>query len=89
MFGGVHNVQNIVPLHRLANTPVMQWDIEEPIARAVRQGERVYYRVSAYYNSPGDALPARLYIKAWGMKGNFRCLALVENVPNPPRAVCQ
>ncbi|ONF71353.1 hypothetical protein AVR91_0211720 [Amycolatopsis keratiniphila subsp. keratiniphila] len=89
MFGGVHNVQNIVPLHRLANTPVMQWDIEEPIARAVRQGERVYYRVSAYYNSPGDALPARLYIKAWGMEGKFRCLAIVENVPNPPRTACQ
>ncbi|WP_425266135.1 hypothetical protein [Amycolatopsis regifaucium] len=89
MFGGVHNVQNIVPLYELANTPVMRYDLEEPIARAVRAGEKVYYRVSAYYKNPGDAVPARLYIMAWGMESSFRCIGIVENVPNPPRATCQ
>jgi hypothetical protein len=69
--------------------PVMQYGVEEPIAQVVRSGEAVYCRVGGYCKEAGDAVPSRIYIKAWGMKGMFRCLAIVENVPSPPPAVCQ
>ncbi|MFC5107229.1 DNA/RNA non-specific endonuclease [Kibdelosporangium philippinense] len=93
-FGGEFVLKNIVLLHKEANS-VMNIHIEEKIRRAldVQDGRRdqVYMRVIPVYDKKTDVEPKKLYIKAWGMdrKKKFRCIAIVENNPNPKQPVCR
>ncbi|WP_245931664.1 hypothetical protein [Actinokineospora auranticolor] len=81
-------MENVVPLYVKANTPTMNLDVEAEVRRAVRAGDRVLYRATAYYSDINDELPSLVFIKAWGMKTSFRCFAVIRNAKNSPRTGC-
>ncbi|SMD25780.1 DNA/RNA non-specific endonuclease [Kibdelosporangium aridum] len=87
VLGGSNRQENIVLLYIRANEPVMR-TIEGKIDRAVRNGEQVYLRVSAWYRDSTAYYPEKVYIKAWGMKKTFRCIALIQNIPHSPSTEC-
>ncbi|WP_330277029.1 DNA/RNA non-specific endonuclease [Lentzea sp. NBC_00516] len=80
-FHGSHKVENVVPQYAMSNSPVMR-DVENDIARAIGQnGQRVFYRVVAEYDSEKAAIPSSIKLYAVGDKG-FVCVKVIPNTPD-------
>jgi hypothetical protein len=80
-FGGSNKRINIVPLDKEVNETDML-GVENEIAKAIQNGNRVYYRVVANYTNANDAVPSSVTIHAHGSNG-FECDVVIFN-PHPP-----
>lgn len=80
-FGGSNKRINIVPLDKEVNETDML-GVENEIAKAIQDGNRVYYRVVANYTNANDAVPSSVTIHARGSNG-FQCDVIIFN-PHPP-----
>jgi hypothetical protein len=81
-FGGSNKRINIVPLDKEVNETDML-GIENEVAKAIANGNRVYYRVVANYAKPDDAVPVSITIHARGSQG-FQCDVVIRN-PHPAK----
>ncbi|WP_043814228.1 RHS repeat-associated core domain-containing protein [Allokutzneria albata] len=82
MFHGSGQLDNLVPLFKKVNNPEML-SIERQVKDAVvgnnsTPGQRVFYRVNAYYWGANDAVPDQIRITAVG-SGGFKCHILINN----------
>ncbi|MFC3894924.1 LamG-like jellyroll fold domain-containing protein [Lentzea rhizosphaerae] len=79
-FGGSNKRINMVPLDKEVNE-VDMLGVENQVAKAIEDGNRMYYRVVANYAKPDDAVPMSITIHARGSNG-FRCDVIIKN-PHP------
>ncbi|MDX3532216.1 DNA/RNA non-specific endonuclease [Streptomyces sp. ID05-39B] len=87
-FGGSGtDLRNLVPLHRVANSPAMSI-IENKIAGQIRQnGQAVHYEVTPYYANSSSGIPDVVHLSAQGNQGmDVDCHVI--NSPAHERAIC-
>ncbi|MCX5526627.1 DNRLRE domain-containing protein [Streptomyces bobili] len=87
-FGGSGtDLRNLVPLHRVANSPAMSM-IENKIADQIRRtGQAVHYEVTPYYANSSSGIPDAVHVSAQGNQGmDVDCHVI--NSPAYERAIC-
>ncbi|WP_105974964.1 RHS repeat-associated core domain-containing protein [Streptomyces geranii] len=86
-FGGSGtDLRNLVPLHRVANSPVMS-KIENRIAGEIRLRQAVHYEVTPIYTNPASGVPSLIHMEASGNRGmDVDCYVI--NTQEENSAIC-